>query len=132
MDQPSDAIKLDVALTERLQDYAAGRGIDLQEAFETALGLGLELCASESMRLEDRVRTLERRLADLHGALAAVGSAVFGVRALLVGWAAKEAFGVGEDELAAELTATGEAEWALSQAERGMAAAELAEAAPED
>jgi hypothetical protein len=38
MDQPSDPMRLDVALTERLQDYAAARGIDLQEAFETALG----------------------------------------------------------------------------------------------
>src|SRR5262249_34922084 len=92
--------------------------IDLQEAFETALGLGLELCASESARLEDRVRALERALRDLQGALAAVGSAVFGVRALLVGWAAREAFAVGEDELAAELSATGEGEWALSLAER--------------
>jgi len=131
MDQPIDPVRLDVALTERLQDYAAARGIDLQEAFETALGLGLELCASESTRLEDRVRALERQLADLQGALAAVGSAVFGVRALLVGWAAREAFDVGE--LAAELSATGAAEWALSlAAERGMAAADLAAAAPED
>jgi len=64
MDQPSDPMRLDVALTERLQDYAAARGIDLQEAFETALGLGLELCASESARLEGRLRDLERRLAD--------------------------------------------------------------------
>lgn len=33
------------------------------------------------------------------------------VRVLLVGWAAKEAHDVSEDELAAELHATGEAEW---------------------
>jgi hypothetical protein len=110
VDQTSNPIKLDVALTERLQDYAAARGVNLQEAYEMAPGLGLEVCASESTRLEDRVRTLERRLVDLHGALEAVGSAVFGVRILLVGWAAREAFGVGEDELAAELSATGEAE----------------------
>jgi len=56
------------------------------------------------------VRALERRLADLKGALAALGSTVFGVRALLVGWAARDASGAGEDELAAELSATGEAE----------------------
>lgn len=131
MDQASDPIKLDAALTERLQDYATERGVDLQEAFDTAMGLGLELCASESARLEARVRTLERRLADLHAAVGALGPAVFGVRALLVGWAAKEAYDVGEDELAAELHVTGEAEWALSLAERGVVASSAAGAAPE-
>jgi len=120
MEETSDAMKIDAALTERLQDYAKERGVGLQEAFETALGLGLELCASESARLEGRVRTLERRLADLSGSVNALGPAVFGVRVLLVGWAAKEAYDVSEDELAAELHATGEAEWALSLAERGV------------
>jgi hypothetical protein len=46
MGQPTDPIKLEVALTERLQDYAAARGIDLQEAFGTALGLGAIGCPS--------------------------------------------------------------------------------------
>jgi hypothetical protein len=131
MDQASDPIKLDAALTERLQDYATERGVDLQEAFETAMGLGLELCASESARLEARVRTLEQRLADLSTALGALGPVVFGVRALLVGWAAKEAYDVEEDELAAELHATGEAEWALSLAERGVVAPDASPATPE-
>jgi hypothetical protein len=80
------------------------------------------VCASESVRLEGRVRTLERRLADLSSTLNMLGPAVLGVRALLVGWAAKEAYDVGEDELAVELHATGEAEWALSLAERGIVA----------
>jgi len=39
VDQPNDPIRLDAALTEWLQDYAAARGIDLQEAFETAQAL---------------------------------------------------------------------------------------------
>jgi hypothetical protein len=38
---------------------------------------------------------------------------------------------VGEDELAAELHATGEAEWALSLAERGVVASAAAGVAPE-
>jgi hypothetical protein len=124
MDPMTDPLKIDASLTERLQDYASERGLDLQEALAIALGLGLEVCASESVRLDGRVRTLERRLGDLSATLNALGPAVLGVRALLVGWAAKEAYGVGEDELEAELHATGEAEWALSLAERGIVAPE--------
>src|SRR5262245_52664326 len=122
MEETSEAMKIDAALTERLQDYAKERSVSLQDAFETALGLGLEVCASESVRLEGRVMAVERRLADLAGAVNAMGPAVFGVRVLLVGWAAKEAYDVGEDQLAAELHATGEAEWGLSLAERGIVA----------
>ena len=55
MEETSEAMKIDAALTERLQDYAKERSVSLQDAFETALGLGLEVCASESVRLEGRV-----------------------------------------------------------------------------
>lgn len=118
----NESVTIDAGLGERLREYARERGISIQEMFETALGLGLELCVAESGRIDRRMATLEKRVNSLFDLVHGMGPAVMGVRALLVAWAAREAFRTGEDELMAEIESTGRAEWDLALAERGLAA----------
>jgi len=106
-----DDVRLDGALTARVDEYAKASGVTFQEALETALGLGLELCTAETVRTIDRLARLEAIVGEMAIAVDAIGAATMGTRALLVGWAAKEALGVSEDELMAELEATGRGEW---------------------
>jgi hypothetical protein len=116
----NDPLRLEPALDERLRDYATEEGVTVQEALDTALGLGLELCTAERIRREDRVRILETKMGDVLGALHVLGPAVFGVLRLLLTWAAQEGFKVSEDELAAELLLAARSEWALALSERGI------------
>jgi hypothetical protein len=120
MDEQEPGLTLDESLAGRLQDYAQAEGMSNQDALETALGLGLELCAAEAGRREQRLRDLESGLRDLMGVLEVLGPPVLGILRLLVAWAAREGFAVSEDELLAELATAAREEWALAVAEHGV------------
>jgi hypothetical protein len=127
----TDAIHLDAALSARLEDYAHASGMSFATAFETALTLGLELCVAETVRTTDRVARLEENAREMALALDVVGAATMGIRALLVAWAAKEAFGVSEDEMLAEVEATGRSEWDYARVEGTLVPATNVKAAEE-
>jgi hypothetical protein len=120
---------LDESLVGRLQEYAHTEGLSPQDALETALGLGLELCAAETGRREQRLQDIELAVYDILGTLKVLGPPTFGVLRLLVAWAAREGFGVSEDELFAEILTAARGEWELALAELGVV---LPQPAPED
>lgn len=128
MDHEQDGFALDESLCRRLEEYARQEGLDPQEALETALGLGLEVCLGEAGSRESRLKHIESTLGDVTATLDVIGPHVFGVLMLLVAWAAREAFGVQEDELLAEIIAAARQEWSIAQAEHGVAVSEEPEA----
>jgi hypothetical protein len=111
---------LDESLVGRLQEYARTEGLSPQEALETALGLGLELCAAEVGRRDQRLRDVEAAVHDLLGMVMGLGPPAFGALMLLIAWSARDVFGVSEDELCAEILTAGRGQWEASLAELGV------------
>ena len=128
MSEVTPGFTIDPTLVENLADYARLERLSPQEAFETALGLGLELCLSEVGEREGRLRHLEASVRDLHAVVTLLGPPALGVLKLLVAWAAREGFGVSDDELFAEVLAAARSEWELALAERGVVTASVPEA----
>jgi hypothetical protein len=111
---------LNPSLVARLEEFAEDEGVEAQEAFEIAVGLGLELALGRSGKKEERLARVESGLDDLRAAVDLLGPPLFSVLRVLVAWAAREGFGLSEDELHAEILTASRAEWALALAERGI------------
>ena len=116
----SDGLCLDQDLVTRLQEFADRAGMSPQEALEVALGLGLEGVKGDEGRLDASIDTVERTAEDLVAMVSMLGPPLLGILRLLVTWAAREGFGVSEDELVAEIMTAAREEWALNLAERGI------------
>jgi hypothetical protein len=119
-----DGLCLDQSLVERLHEFAGREGLQSQEALEVALGLGLDLAAGGAGRREAALAALAGSVEDLMAAATLLGPPLLAVLRLLVTWAAREGFGVSEDELMAEILSAAAAEWELRLAEAGILAAQ--------
>jgi hypothetical protein len=120
MDAAKAGFTIDGGLVEGLEDYAKSEGLSIQEAFETALSIGIEICFSEAGERDVRTRRMEKAVQDLLAVVALLGPPALGVLRLLVVWAAREGFGVSEDELYAEILSAARSEWAIALAEHGV------------
>ena len=117
---PEEGFCLDQSLVDRLQEFAEHEGLAPQEAFEIALGLGLETALGERAKRDAEIEGLSKRVEDVLGIASLLGPPLLGVLRLLVAWAAREGFGVSEDELLAEILSTCREEWELRLAQHGI------------
>jgi hypothetical protein len=113
-------LTLDQSLVTRLQEFADHERLTAQDALEIALGIGLGVASGEAGLRDDRLARIESGLQDVLDTATLLGPPVHAVLRLLVSWAAREGFGVSEDELMAEILTASREEWALALAERGI------------
>jgi hypothetical protein len=117
---PEEGLYLEPHLVARLEEFAEDEGVSAREALEIAVGLGLELALGRARRREERLERVEGGLDDVRAAIDLLGPPVLSVLRILIAWAAREGFGVSEEELHAEVLLASHAEWALALAERGI------------
>ena len=112
---------IDVDTEGRLKQLAADEGIDLAEAIEMVLHVGLEFCESHVVQRRDQLADLAGEIRDIKACLHLAGRAALASNLLLAHWASKSGgVRVSEEDLTRELDAVGRSRWADQLAQLGI------------
>ena len=114
-------IRLDAAVQERIEAYAAREALTVAEAIAALLYVGLEFAERQRAGIKEDIEDLQRELRDLKQMVDVLGPAALGTQRILVHWAAQTGgLRVSEDELLAEGRLVADEEWQGELAERGI------------
>ena len=113
-------LQLEPLSEQRLADFAQAAGLDLGEALQTVLQLGLEAGEARTHARDEQLQDVVRELRGINVALHTIGPNTVAAALLLAHWTAKANGSIGEDEFIATYEDQANDQWRLLMARAGI------------